>query len=1097
MARARVDNIKNFFTWWSDKKQQNISEPQTTQVTWWTAWQWAWKISIERYTPHKTQNVIKKAVPNIDVSLDEQVPTNTNNNINWIDISSSWLWNLWIKTSSWSNVSSWIDVSAWATTWINSWLFSSNLLSWATLKDNWAEKKEQELTDSTTWVFDTLWEVYWFFKSLVWVWKEVAETAIDNYELWSKRQYTVKWIEDDPMSNQANIFYVDFNDEWTWATKAWAEQEFLTKLAWIQNIIYDDTWLYSDNDKQTALDEFVTSTIPLLKVESTWYMKWWYNSNKTSNLYYWYNTDENREKFKNAWWSFEVSRDDVLDFVDKYIYNAQLASDVKEWWENMNFSYAFSDESRTQILSNMINNSSVNYTSIVNSYVDDWKLTWIASKWFIVRADEFAQTQNDRALMYLETPLAEYYKVKQKEADWETLTYWERNVLKAWPYLEALVNDYSKYIWDVIDETAKQWYSDWEIIFNIKNIDWLSMKDYWVSSVLLNFKWAMDALWANSTVLNYYSALDLIQLVWNATSNNYWDWKWWVVYSWWKMLQSWIWRFWFEWWEMTSYLYRNTLERINTNQWYAEATAADLSNISLINTDKEWLWRTMKEYYSSFNENVPEIAWALLADRELTQWTKLVKSLLSRGNKSLKITPRLNSMLRAANKALKTEETIDKATPWTSFRTWWRFEKFWKFSWKLQTTRNIENWINWISETSKASWLKNTSQWVKNFLRNWIDKTYWLMNSKEWRLWWEVAKNVISNTIADQRLDALMSYYDTEAYSPASFWISVWMSMITEVLSPLMRSTLWNIASRTKVANWWFVNLVTWDWSNTWSFVRYIDWDDWTSKRFDEIVWMLSNSWSPMTIDNLKLLSWSRWKLLWNIDSLMKQLWVQWADAMWKFSKDILFDKIRTRQEIDKSSEFYKRLTTLVNSDKTNISDVVKYVLWISWEVEVWPFKSIIKFKDWDSIQSRYLINWKWWSKYDLYLDRIDWQFINQLRNWFDEKSIREISKIEWYDWVLKDWDINSNMFEYDKKTKKYYINQNWADKFWLNISDYTDALKKADAIEAVAKNDEKIVMKMLKKLSDKSWIWLDTLWELTSWGTFSQIRWVLEEIMC
>lgn len=1089
MARARVDNIKNFFTWWSDKKQQNISEPQTTQVTWWTAWQWAWKISIERYTPHKTQNVIKKAVPNIDVSLDEQVPTNTNNNINWIDISSSWLWNLWVKTNSWTNVSTWIDISAWATTWINSWLASPDILSWVTLKDNWAEKKEQEITDDKLWLENTYNSIKSFFSEWRNTLKWLSEDLWVSHVIETNKQYSVKWVYDSPTSYGTKIFYIDFNDEGKWVTKDWSEREFIEKYNQARSIMNDNTWTYSEEDKKTAVEDFYNDIIPLLKVENASYIKWAFNSTTASNLYLWYNTDDNKNKYNEAWWQFEVTKEDAIDFVNKFEANNEMAMTLsnREWEQtDMSFSYAFSDESREQVLSNMINNSSSNYTTTLSSYVDDEKLTWIASQSFTSRADSFIQTQNNRALMYLETPLAEYYKVREKLNNWEELSYWEKRVLKAWPYLEWLVNDYSKYIWDVVDETVKQWYTDWEITFNIKSMDWLSMQKYWVSSVYMNYKNAMDALWVDSRVLWYYSALDLLQLVWNATSDNYWDWKWWDIYSWWKLLQSTLGRVWFDFWEWMSYAYRQTLQWWIFWTQYSDATASDFASITLLDTWKEWLWRTMKEYYSSFNENIPEIAWTLLSDRVFPE------------NKTLKLTPRVNSMLKVWSAASKAWDVVEDVATAPKFRTWSRFEKFWKFSWKQQTTKAIKDWVNWISEANKASWLSNTSQWVKNFLRNSIDRIFWTSWSNERKLRWLLAKDIVSNTIADQRLDALMSYYDTEAYSPASFWISVWMSMITEVLSPLLHSALlWNTLSRVDTINWWFLNAFTWDWWSTWSFIRYVDWDDWTMKRFSEISKLLEANWSPMTLKHLHNLSWNWEQLLWDMDSLLKELWVQWANAMWKFSKDTLFDKIRWRQDLDKSSEFYKRLTNLVNSEQTNVADVVKYILWISWEVEVWPFKSIIKFKDWDSIQSRYLINWKWWSKYDLYLDRIDWQFINQLRNWFDEKSIREISKIEWYDWVLKDWDINSNMFEYDKKTKKYYINQNWADKFWLNISDYTDALKKADAIEAVAKNDGKIVMKMLKKLSDKSWIWLDTLWELTSWGTFSQIRWVLEEIMC
>lgn len=135
---------------------------------------------------------------------------------------------------------------------------------------------------------------------------------------------------------------------------------------------------------------------------------------------------------------------------------------------------------------------------------------------------------------------------------------------------------------------------------------------------------------------------------------------------------------------------------------------------------------------------------------------------------------------------------------------------------------------------------------------------------------------------------------------------------------------------------------------------------------------------------------------------------------------------------LDANSQIWKNIRALITKDWTNVADLAKYLWNISWDVEVWPYKSTIKLKnkDWSttSLIGTYWIEWG--KQYNLELDSlVDWWFANKLKDWFTKNDINSIKSSSKYS------DITEDMFtKWDDW--KYYITKELFDRFWVQAKD-------------------------------------------------------------
>ena len=190
--------------------------------------------------------------------------------------------------------------------------------------------------------------------------------------------------------------------------------------------------------------------------------------------------------------------------------------------------------------------------------------------------------------------------------------------------------------------------------------------------------------------------------------------------------------------------------------------------------------------------------------------------------------------------------------------------------------------------------------------------------------------------------------------------------------------------------------------------------------------------------------------------------------------------------DIDWQSSYWRNLARILNNNQTNWLDIWKYVLWIPGKIEYGGLQSSIVFKEWKEAQTRYLL-----SEYDKQLDKIDWQFRRKLSAWFTEENIRQIADRTDFKDVLDKWKVNWKYFI--KDWDKYLLNTEWADYLWLKVSNYTDAMRKADVLRAQSAWAENEIFEMLANLNRWRGISEDTVTALAQSGAYKRISFTVD----
>lgn len=490
-------------------------------------------------------------------------------------------------------------------------------------------------------------------------------------------------------------------------------------------------------------------------------------------------------------------------------------------------------------------------------------------------------------------------------------------------------------------------------------------------------------------------------------------------------------------WELGSTLFMTGVEWIEnifwTNHRVSEYVWADFTKWMMLTTDESDRWRLAKQYWLLAAENLPELAWEIY----LMKWTWLF-------GKGSKVKDALKKSMEAAKKSSNISSMISKA---------------------------------------KRAVGSARKQWVKNYIKN-MAKEAWKGLPEKTKAIIDIGERAIQRVVRDQTIDWLASYYDTEAYSTPSFLLSVWLTWLTEIWfeTLLGDAQLWKMF--TNKLRWLPSTAGTW-----WQIMKMIEDSPEIWKRLEEIYWPTSRNFLTY-----KVLA--KNKGLSEIEDILsiayKEMSPEWQEAMRKFSKDVAIQKLNELNAIDWNSEYWKRVRALADSRSTNVWDLWKYLLWIPWEVSVWWFTSSILFKEWADVatQTRYIKKW-----YDIVLDNIDWQFRSKLQQWFKDTDIYQIWKLKGYEDVIKNWKVNENYFV--KEWDKYILNGDGAKYLWLDVSEYTEAMMREDALRAQAENTKAFLNENIKEFAKWKWISEWTINRLASSWTFESMVKELERVTC
>ena len=638
--------------------------------------------------------------------------------------------------------------------------------------------------------------------------------------------------------------------------------------------------------------------------------------------------------------------------------------------------------------------------------------------------------------------------------------------------LNALADSLNTYIKEHWDEAFLD--DDWHII-NVKDIfsDW---RDLWwvISHPVIAASWldsdSRTSLWMS----NNMSWIDAFQKLWNEwryyLNKNKWSW----LRKWWAQLDYWMTDVWYAlseaWqqsvgslmqvWNLTKDIVTWNIDNLQ-NRWNwvrgslsqtAEMMNQDFTIGKAITTKETWLnsflfwqdWsRTIKKYLLKAAEYWPEMAWNIIPDILLYS-TWIWETWLF---KNLSDIPRRSWAIQKATKAIQ----------WINLLKKWR----WIAEWTKMAAKALDE------AADAPNWIKVWMQWLDKGITNWI---------------------------LDQTIDAQYSWYDTEAYSTPSMALSIWGTMLFETIPWLWKS--W-------VLKMW--KNIPWAISEK-SLNRLLDWTAWDPIAFfskpenAEAIKRIANTqyWkSPngMTFDDFRKLSESFEEMKSVTKDYLNKLSAsnpEIAKQLNNWNKRNMYRVLTQVYNLDSNSQIWKNIRALITKDWTNVADLAKYLWNISWDVEVWPYKSTIKLKnkDWE-ITNKIGTYWLW-EKYDELLDAVlDWWLADKLKNWFTSKDINNIKSLSWYS------DVNENMFtKWDDW--KYYINEEYLEKLWVKAKDMPTSwaareINKAE--ESEISNKFREVMKDLRE-SNKQ-ISPDTIDLVANSQLYQDVREKVADVVC
>jgi len=377
-------------------------------------------------------------------------------------------------------------------------------------------------------------------------------------------------------------------------------------------------------------------------------------------------------------------------------------------------------------------------------------------------------------------------------------------------------------------------------------------------------------------------------------------------------------------------------------------------------------------------------------------------------------------------------------------------------------------WWNWIWDTVRATktmrvlrsqWLRRTisqamryawwnkstklpSVWerYKNVLKNIpkvvddIIKEWWVKVIK----WWKVVTESLDDVKATQRLinnllydlwtievpmdlyfDARYADADLEQGSDVSFIWSLWWHLLWTYLPWLYRTWLFKDAKLIyRAFRWtdvWDALKQWWEW--WWAFnlmkltenSKYNPLDAMAKAEF----W-LNNS-RLASFQELQQMNWIMNDIVDSFTEVYKSLkpWLKnitdesVKHMIWQYLSQIFWA----------DSQMSRRIWQLVADKRANPADIYKYVLWLRWTANIWPWRSAIAIAD--NTAGKFV------NFYDEALDTMpifrEWWFSRALREWFTRRELKYL-KEHWKEWAVLD-NFKKN------KDWRYIFTTEWLEK--------------------------------------------------------------------
>lgn len=676
----------------------------------------------------------------------------------------------------------------------------------------------------------------------------------------------------------------------------------------------------------------------------------------------------------------------------------------------------------------------------------------------IRNADEIVSDQVNRLLtseMYLKSLRDEAAQTPELQR-----TRWQRDMIYNYDVVwEQLMDKYASNINDYLLLQLNEWVNDkWQIsdaLWKFENGRELNdiLRDWLEDISGIEVAWAGDGfLWLAWETFWKVSAIDIIRRFANEAAYNYRQGKLDQEGSWiksaWNDFEHWqepIWEqraeAWQSVWRLGAKL-TNTVSSAFEWRWWWNSPAsaywdADFSVGKLIETDDNPNKRTIKKYALQFWEYIPEWLWTIAPDIALTFATSGWSA------------PSLLRSVGTFSRAIRNFNRVKRLT---------------------DSTKLVARGINTT---------------LKGLDRVWeIWRNLWNINSWEKRVF-NIADRALSQFAVWQSMDAKLSAFDTEPYSDTSFWLSMWGSLLWDILPEA--KDIWGV-----MRTWlkWWKAWTKWTW--VWDLVDFINQSDENALLIARQMWKNTAEFSEQDLKNyIKAYA----AVTDAAKKVYNELTAEWKAAANSWTKELMYNYVK--QAYLPNSRIWKSVRALVENQATNPADIIKYIWNIPWTVSIWPYQSVIKLKQWTMawVQAK-----EWW--YDVALDVVDGGFGNKVSNGFTFKDIQDISKINWYDDVLKNRDkyfrkVTEKVKDRQGKNTtrtRWVLSEDWLDKFWLETKNLTLAslwieISWAENVKEIFKEKMKWLEGM--KLSNDT---IDALAE--NWG-YSEVVSKIENVLC
>lgn len=494
-------------------------------------------------------------------------------------------------------------------------------------------------------------------------------------------------------------------------------------------------------------------------------------------------------------------------------------------------------------------------------------------------------------------------------------------------------------------------------------------------------------------------------------------------------------------------MWRATIKTINTLlkapqwEWWWNAPSAafldaDASVGKLMETDDSPNIRTIKKYALQFWEYIPEWLWAASPDIALTVAT-------AGGSAPL--------LLRGV------------------WALWWKIRNFNRVKKLADSTKLVARGIN-----ASLKWLERVWEIWRNL---------WNINSWEKRVF-NVADRALSQFAIWQSMDAKLSAFDTEPYSDTSFWLSMWGSLLWDILPEA--KDIWG-AMRTWL-KWWRA-WTKWTW--VWDLVDFINQSDENALLIAQQMWKNTANFSEQDLKNY-IRAYAT--VTEQAKRVYNELTKEWKAVANSWTKELMYNYVK--QAYLPNSRIWKSVRALVENQATNPADIIKYIWNIPWTVSIWPYQSVIRLKQWTMawVQAK-----EWW--YDVALDVVDRWFGNKVSEGFTLKDIQDISKLDGYNDIMKDKDkyfrkVTEKVGVWDnaRNVERWVLTEDGLDRFWLEAKNLTLAslwieISWAENVKEIFKEKMKWLEGM--KLSDDT---IDALAD--NWG-YNEVVSKIENVLC